>query len=340
MVPKSAISPVGAEPAIDASTDMASPSPPPRVPLPVAIIAGPTASGKSALALALAKALGDAVIVNADASQVYADLALLSARPTEAEMAGVPHRLFGHVDGAEAYNAARWAAEARTEIEDAHGAHRIPILVGGTGLYLRTLLFGIAPVPEIEPIVRKAVRTLSVGEAHAALAVADPAAAARLNPADTTRVARALEVVRSTGRTLASWQQAHDGGIANRVTLAPLVLLPPRDWLRARCNARLVDMFAAGAIDEVEALLARGLEPDLPVMRAIGVPQIAAFLGGATSRDDALAAAQAATRQYAKRQYTWFRNQPPADWPRHTESLNNDSIDELAIILRQRLLTG
>lgn len=308
-------------------------------PLPLAIIAGPTASGKSALAVALAEALGDAVVVNADASQVYIDLRILSARPTDSEMAGVPHRLFGHIDGAEACNAARWAAEARAEIESAHRANRVPVLVGGTGLYLRTLLFGIAPVPDIDPAVRQAVRALSVGEAHAALAVADPVAAALLNPADTTRVARALEVVRSTGRTLASWQQAREGGIADRVTLAPLVLLPPRDWLRERCDARLVQMFDGGAIGEVEALLARGLDPDLPVMRAIGVPQIAAFLDGTASRDAALAAAQAATRQYAKRQFTWFRHQPPASWSRSTESLNNDNIGNLVIKLRDMLLT-
>src|SRR3546814_535144 len=170
--------------------------------------------------------------------------------------------------------------------------------------------------------------------------MADPAAAVRLNPADTTRVARALEVVRATGRTLADWQLAREGGIADDIALAPLILLPPRDWLRDRCDRRLVQMFERGAIAEVEALLARRLDPDLPAMPAIGVPQIAAFLRGETTRDDALEQAQAATRQYAKRQYTWFRHQPPADWPRHEESLNIDSIDQLAIILRDKLLTG
>ncbi|ABF53182.1 tRNA delta(2)-isopentenylpyrophosphate transferase [Sphingopyxis alaskensis RB2256] len=305
----------------------------------MALIAGPTASGKSALAVALAKALGNGTVVNADASQVYADLAILSARPTDDEMQGVPHRLFGHVDGSQAHNAARWADEAQGVIAQAHAAGRVPILVGGTGLYLRTLLYGIAPVPEIDPHIREAVRALPVAQAHAALAEADPAAAARLGPADTTRVARALEVVRSTGRTLASWQQAREGGIADRVALAPLVLLPPRDWLRDRCDVRLVEMFDGGAIDEVEALLARGLDPDLPVMRAIGVPQIAAFLDGTASRDEALAAAQAATRQYAKRQFTWFRHQPPASWPRHIESLSIDIIDNLAIKLRETVLT-
>lgn len=312
---------------------------PPPTPLPLAIIAGPTASGKSALAVALAKALGDAVVINADASQVYTDLRILSARPTDSEMAGIPHRLFGHIDGAAAYNAARWAREARAEVEHAHREHRVPILVGGTGLYLRTLLFGIAPVPEIDPVVRQAVRAMDVAEAHAALAVDDPAAAARLNPADTTRVARALEVVRSSGRTLANWQQAREGGIADRVALAPLILLPPRDWLRERCDVRLIDMFDGGAVDEVEALLTRHLDPDLPVMRAIGVSQIAAFLSGTTTRDEALAAAQAATRQYAKRQFTWFRHQPPASWPRCTESLNIDMLDNLVIKLHGMVLT-
>ncbi len=306
----------------------------------MALIAGPTASGKSALAVALAKTLKNGIVVNADASQVYADLAILSARPSEDEMEGVPHRLFGHVDAAEAHNAVRWADEARGVIAEAHAAGQVPILVGGTGLHMRTLLNGIAPVPEIDPDIREAVRALPVADAHAALAAADAAAAARLNPADTTRVARALEVVRSTGRTLADWQQAIAGGIADQIALAPLILLPPRDWLRDRCDVRLVQMFDRGAVEEAEALLARGLNPDLPAMRAIGVPQIASYLRGEISRAEALEQTQAATRQYAKRQYTWFRNQPPADWTRHTESLNIDSIKELAIILRDKLLTG
>lgn len=310
----------------------------------MALIAGPTASGKSGLAVALAKSLSetgrDALVVNADASQVYADLCILSARPTDAEMDGIPHHLFGHIDAAEAHNAVRWADEARGVIAEAHAAKKVPILVGGTGLHMRTLLYGIAPVPEIDPDIREAVRALPVADAHAALAAADPQAAARLNPADTTRVARALEVVRSTGRTLTDWQQAIAGGIAGQIALAPLILLPPRDWLRARCDARLVEMFDHGAIEEVEALLARGLDPDLPAMRAIGVPQIASHLRGDITRAEALELTQAATRQYAKRQYTWFRNQPPTAWPRHTESLNIDSVSKLVIKLRHMLLTG
>lgn len=279
-------------------------------------------------------------MVNADASQVYADLAILSARPSAAEMDGIPHRLFGHVDAAEAHNAARWAAEARAAIAAAHAAGEIPVLVGGTGLYVRTLIDGIAPVPEIDPDIRAAIRALPVADAHIALAGADPDAAARLNPADATRIARALEVVRSTGRPLAAWQEAREGGIASAITLAPLILLPPREWLRDRCDRRLAQMFDDGAVEEAEALLARHLDPDLPAMRAIGVPQIAQYLAGAIDRNAAIILAQAATRQYAKRQFTWFRRQPPADWPRHTESLNNDSIDKIAIKLRERLLTG
>ena len=291
------------------------------------------------MAVALAKSLGNAIVLNADASQVYADLAILSARPTDAEMDGVPHRLFGHIDAAEAHNAVRWAEEARGVIAEAHADGRVPILVGGTGLHMRTLLYGIAPVPEIDPEIREAVRALRVADAHAALAAADPDAAACLNPADTTRVARALEVVRSTGRTLADWQKAIEGGIADQIALAPLILLPPREWLRARCDARLVQMFGHGAVEEAEALLARGLDPDLPAMRAIGVPQIASHLRGEITRAEALELTQAATRQYAKRQFTWFRNQPPAEWSRHEELLNIDSIANLAIILRNRLLT-
>jgi tRNA dimethylallyltransferase len=292
------------------------------------------------LAVRLAKALGNARVVNADASQVYADLAILSARPTAAEMDGVPHRLFGHIDAAEAHNAARWADEARAAIAAAHAAGDVPVLVGGTGLYIRTLLYGIAPVPDIAPDIRAAVRALPVADAHAALTRADPAAAARLNPADATRVSRALEVIRATGRPLSHWQESRQGSIADAITLAPLVLLPPREWLRDRCDERLVQMFDGGGVEETATLLARHLDPDLPAMRAIGVPQIAQYLSGTIDRAAALTLAQAATRQYAKRQFTWFRHQPPADWPRHTESLNNDSVDELAIILRERLLTG
>ena len=239
---------------------------------PVALIAGPTASGKSDLAVRLAQEIarrgGRGVVVNADSAQVYADLAVLSARPSPADMGGIEHRLYGAWDGAIACSAADWAEAASAQIADIHRSGAIPILVGGTGLYLRTLLDGIAPVPAIPPETRVAVRALPVAEAHAALRREDPERAARLHPTDTARVARALEVVRATGRTLASWQAERVGGIGGAVHLFPAILLPPRDWLYPRCDTRFAAMVDGGAMGEVEALLARRLDPALPVMRA------------------------------------------------------------------------
>jgi tRNA dimethylallyltransferase len=286
----------------------------------VALIAGPTASGKSdcavRLALALAEAGRRAAIINADSAQVYADLAVLSARPTTQEMQGIPHRLFGTWDGAKACSAAEWSAAARAEIAAAHAAGIVPILVGGTGLYIRTLLEGIAPIPAIDPEIRATVRALPVAEAHAQLTRTDPERAAALAPTDTTRVARALEVVVSTGRSLRNWQADRTGGIADSIALHPLLLLPDRAWLYTRCDQRFARMLETGAIAEVEALLARGLDPALPVMRAIGVPEIAGALAGTCTWAQAEARAAQATRNYAKRQLTWFRHQPAPDWPR------------------------
>jgi len=296
---------------------------------PVALIAGPTGSGKSALALLLAERTGGA-IVNADSAQIYRDLPVLSAAPTKAEQARVEHRLYGAIDGANPCSAADWAAIARREIADLHVNGRLPILAGGTGLYLRTLLDGIAPVPPIDPNLRQKVREATVEENRRQLQELDPHAAERLKPGDTTRIARALEVVLSTGRSLAQWQQERRGGIGDAVALRPLILLPPRDWLYARCDERFAEMFESGAIDEVEALLARGLNPNLPVVRAIGVREIAAYLSGDLSREEAIAAGQQATRRYAKRQYTWFARQPPADWPRFREIPDESALELLA----------
>lgn len=289
---------------------------------PLALIAGPTASGKSALALELAEAK-NGVVINADSAQVYRDLRILTARPPPQEEARAPHALFGHVDAADTgYSAARWAAEARAAIAAATSAGKLPVLVGGTGLYIRTLLDGIAPVPAIDPAIRGTVRALPVRGAHAALTAEDPDAAARLAPADSARIARALEVVRSTGKPLAHWRAGRSGGIADDVDLRPVILLPDRAELFARTDARLIAMFAEGAIDEVRTLLARpDLPPDAPIRRAIGVAPIAEMLGGRLTLADALSQAQLATRQYAKRQYTWFRHQPPPAWPR-SESNN------------------
>lgn len=295
----------------------------------VALIAGPTASGKSDLAVDLALALKErgreAVVINADSAQVYRDLRVLSARPAEHDMRGVEHRLFGAWDGAQPCSAADWAAAARREIENAHLAGTVPILVGGTGLYLRTLLDGIAPVPRIDEAVRDEVRAMPVEEAYAALRIEDPEAGGRLSPNDRARVSRALEVVRSTGRPLAEWHRELAGGIGHEIDLHPVILLPDRGWLYERCDRRFAVMLDHGAVEEVEALITRDLSPDLPVMRAIGVPEIAAMLRGDISRDDTIAAGQRATRQYAKRQYTWFRRQPPQDWDRVTSQDYNAS---------------
>ena len=303
----------------------------PRSNPPLALIAGPTASGKSALALALAGRTGG-VIVNADSAQVYRDLPVLSAAPTEAEQSRADHRLYGFLDGALSCSAADWAARAKQEIDDVHASGRVPILAGGTGLYLRTLLDGIAPVPPIDPDIRQGVRDLPVEQNRARLAELDPEAAARLKPTDTSRIARALEVVLSTGKPLAEWHVNREGGIGDRVALRPLVLLPPRDWLYARCNLRFEGMIEAGAVEEVKALLERKLDPNLPVMRAIGVPEIAAHLRGELTLSEAVGAGQQATRRYAKRQYTWFARQPPAEWPRLVAPLGDDIDPALALL--------
>lgn len=299
--------------------NMASPTRAPNLPS-VALIAGPTASGKSALAIALAEKRNGTVI-NADSAQVYADLRVLTARPSDEEEARCPHRLFGHIDGAALYSAARWAAEARNAIHEAHGEGRLPILVGGTGLYLLTLLDGIAPIPEIEPEIREEIRAMPVAEAHAHLSKLDPEAAARLHPSDTTRVARALEVVRSTGFPLSYWHSERQGGIGSEISLTATVLLPNRDWLTARTDSRFEAMLDSGAVAEVRELEARtDLSENAPVRRAIGVREIADWQAGLITREEAVARAQAATRQYAKRQYTWFRRQPPGDWDRTAET--------------------
>jgi tRNA dimethylallyltransferase len=273
---------------------------------PVALIAGPTAGGKSAVALNLAVETGG-VIINADASQVYADLAIITARPAPDEVARAPHRLFGHVDGLEACSAARWASEARAEIDAAHAAGRPAILVGGTGLYLDTLLHGIAPVPDIAPHVRDAIRALPVADTYAALLNEDPQAAARLNAADTTRVARALEVVRSTGKPIGHWQAQREGGIAGQMRILGGVVLRDRAELAERAAKRLTEMLAGGAIEEVEALLARALPHDRPILRALGVPEIAAHLAGEIDLAETHARILKGTVAYQKRQLTWAR---------------------------------
>jgi tRNA dimethylallyltransferase len=293
---------------------------------PVALIAGPTASGKSALALRLAETTGGAVL-NADSAQIYRNLPILSAAPGFMERARAEHLLYGVLDGAKSCSAADWAEMAKLEVARLHSENRLPVLVGGTGLYLRTLLDGIAPIPEIDPQIRAEVRAASVAENLAALAPLDPVAAVTLNPGDTTRIARALEVVWSTGKSLSAWQEQREGGIGDAIELKALILTPPRPWLYQRCDRRFQEMVTNGALAEVEALLASNLNPDLPVMRAIGVAELSSHLRGELNLEEAIAAGTQATRRYAKRQYTWFAHQPPPEWPRFHDPLEGDAID-------------
>jgi len=282
--------------------------------------------------LRFAEATGG-VVVNADSAQIYRELPILSATPSSDDLNRAEHRLYGIRDGANPCSAADWAELAKAEIANLHGSGRLPILVGGTGLYLRTLLDGIAPVPPIDPGIRAEVRAAGVSENLAALMPLDPVAATTLNPGDTTRIARALEVVRSTGRTLAQWQEKLEGGIGNAIALRPILLLPPRPWLNQRCDRRFEAMVEKGAVEEVRALLARKLDPQLPVMRAIGVAELGAFIDGNLTMAEAIDLGRRATRRYAKRQYTWFAHQPPVDWPRFGEPLEGDGfIRALALL--------
>ena len=278
--------------------------------------------------MALARATGG-VIVNADSAQLYREIPVISAAPSAADRAEVEHRLYDARSANQPCSAAEWAALARSEIASIHQTNKLPILVGGTGLYIRTLLDGIAPIPPIDPAIRSAIRAAAVADNHAELKTLDPESATRLNPADTTRIARALEVVKSSGQPLAYWQQHLEGGIMGEITLRPLILLPPRDWLIARCDQRFADMLDHGAINEVARLMAMKLNPQLPAMLAIGVREIAA--GG--SHVDIIARGQLATRRYAKRQYTWFSNQPPPEWPRFTTPLDAPGAIDQALAL-------
>lgn len=276
------------------------------------------------------------MIVNADSAQIYRDLSVLSAAPTKDELKKADHRLYGVRDGALPCSAADWAAMARSEIATIQASDNVPILAGGTGLYLRTLLDGIAPVPAIDPEIRARVRETPIDENRVKLEALDRESAQRLKPSDRARIDRALEVILSTGRTLNEWHKQREGGIAGEVSVSALILLPPRKWLYQRCDERFARMIDKGAVVEVEALLARKLDPSLPVMRAIGVSEISAYLLGTMTLDEAITAGQKATRRYAKRQYTWFAHQPPSHWPRFHETLGNGSLGAALALLESK----
>ncbi len=278
---------------------------------PVVVVAGPTASGKSALALAVAEQF-DGVVINADAMQVYGALKVLTARPGPAEDARVPHRLYGLLPADQLCSAGRWRDLAAAECEAAWAAGRLPIVVGGTGLYIRALIDGLSPVPEVPAAVRAACRErfarLGNADFHAALAERDPRMAARLDPGNSQRLMRAWEVIEATGRSLADWQDLPPQGRLD-ARVSTLLVMPPRAALYAACDDRFLGMVERGAVDEVRRLSAEGLDPALPVMKALGVPELRRHLAGEIGLDRAVAEAQRATRHYAKRQLTWFRHQ-------------------------------
>ncbi|PAY03911.1 tRNA (adenosine(37)-N6)-dimethylallyltransferase MiaA [Bradyrhizobium sp. UFLA03-84] len=282
------------------------------------LIAGPTASGKSALALALAQRTGG-VVINTDSMQVYRDLRIITARPTVSEEALVPHRLYGHVDAGVNFSAGAWVADAAKVLGEAREQGRLPIFIGGSGLYFKALTRGLSAVPPIPPDVRDAVRARleqhGVEALHAELAARDPVSAERLKPRDRTRVARALEVVEATGRPLPDWHRDALPPLLPQSEFHALFLAPDRESLYARIDARFGAMLEAGALEEVAALAARRLDPLLPAMKAHGVPALIRHLKGEISLGEAAETGRADTRHYAKRQFTWFRHQlPEFEW--------------------------
>lgn len=274
------------------------------------LIAGPTASGKSGLALELAERLGG-VVVNADSMQVYTDLRVLTARPSDEDCARAPHRLYGHVPPHEAYSAGRFVAEAASTIAATRAAGRLPIVVGGTGLYFKALLEGLSPIPAVAEDVRAHWRgeaaRLGAAALHGVLVDRDPAMAARLAATDTQRIVRALEVLEATGRSLADWQRLPGTPVLPESSTVRLVLDPERDPLYRRCDARFEAMFDGGALDEVARLSEMQLDATQPAMRALGVAPLLRHLAGKLSRADAVEQGKAETRQYARRQLTWLR---------------------------------
>ena len=282
------------------------------------LIAGPTASGKSALALELAQKAGG-VVINTDSMQVYRDLRIITARPTVPEEALAPHRLYGHVDAAVNFSAGAWVADAASILAEARAAKRLPIFVGGSGLYFKALTRGLSAVPPIPIEVRESVRARlerdGVEALHTELAQRDPASAERLKPRDRARIARALEVVEATGRALTDWHREGLPPLLPPGEFHALFLAPERDQLYAGIDARFDAMLPAGALEEVVSLAARQLDPLLPAMKAHGVPALIRHLKGEITREEAAEIGRADTRHYAKRQFTWFRHQlPEFEW--------------------------
>jgi len=288
------------------------------------LIAGPTASGKSALAVALGQEIG-ATIINADSMQVYRDLRVITARPTPEQEAVVPHRLYGHIDAAVNFSAGSWVVDAAKVLAEARAQHRLPIFVGGSGLYFKALTRGLSAVPPTPAVIREDVRARlerdGVEALHAELARRDPVSAGRLKPRDRTRIARALEVVEATGRSLTDWHRDGLPPLLPQGQFRALFLGPDREQLYARIDSRFETMLLSGALEEVAALAARRLDPLLPAMKAHGVPALIRHLEGELTLEEAAEIGRADTRHYAKRQFTWFRHQlPEFEWVRPEEA--------------------
>lgn len=283
------------------------------------LITGPTASGKSALAIRLARAHGG-VVVNADSMQVYDTLRVLTARPGPDDMAKVPHYLYGHVPAATSYSTGAWLRDAARLLETLRAEGRMPVFVGGTGLYFMALTGGLADMPPVPPVIRDRLRARLQEEGpevlHRLLWMRDPETAEALEPADGQRVVRALEIIETTGRSIREFQRESGTPLVDPARALKIVVLPERSVLHSRIDVRFAAMLSQGAIDEVKALLAQDLPAALPIMKAIGVPQIAAYLNGRIAMDALIATGSAATRQYAKRQMTWLRNRMDESWRR------------------------
>lgn len=308
---------------------------------PLIVIGGPTASGKSGLALAVAGEFAG-VVINADSMQVYDALPILTARPGAAEQALLPHRLYGVLAPDDSCSAGRWRGLAAAECRAAWASGRLPVVVGGTGLYLKALTDGLSPIPDIPDAVRQAARDLfqHLGNQafHGLLAARDPLTASRLAPGNSQRLMRAWEVLEATGRPLADWQREPP---INRLdaTVMSIVLLPPSAQLYPVCDGRFQRMVSVGALDEVRAFLARGVNPALPIGKALGLNQLADHLRGTCRLEAAVARAQRATRNYAKRQLTWFRHQMAAGTVVDAQ-FSESFLPKIFAFIRQFLLTG
>ena len=292
------------------------------------LIAGPTAGGKSGLAARLAERYGG-VVINADSMQVYRDLRILTARPRPEDEERLPHALYGFLEGGEAYSAGRYGADAARAIEDARNKGLRPVIVGGTGLYFKTLIDGLSPMPEVAGEVRARWRAQAAqaepGELHRILCERDPEMAARLAPGDTQRIVRALEVLEASGVSLLEWQRAPRAPVLDANQTIRLVIAPERGELYRRIERRFEAMMAAGALEEAAGLAALGLAPSLPIMSALGVRPLLRHLQGEIGREEAVREAQAETRHYAKRQLTWARsNMITWRWLSEKEAENNE----------------